>query len=125
MFDAMLLLAQAKGEQPPFWVTFMPIILIVGVFYFLIIMPARRRERQQREMLMNNLKKNDEVITHAGIIGIVANVKKEDGEVTIKVDESSNVKMRILISSIANIRTPKGEQTTESNDAHDKIQVKK
>src|SRR5437867_658466 len=117
-----LLLAKAQeaapkggGEGPPAWTTFLPIILIFVVFYFMIIMPARKRERAQREMLERNLKKNDEVLTSAGIIGIVANIK--DDEVTLKVDESSNVRMRVLKSSIVKIMTPPGEAKDGKTEA--------
>src|SRR5262245_10072447 len=101
MLNALIfLLAQAqeaapKGgdpQGPPMWSTFLPIILIFVVFYFMIIMPARKRERAQREMLEKNLKKNDEVLTSAGIIGIVANIL--DDTVILKVDESSNTRLK-------------------------------
>ncbi len=108
----MWLLADADGAKPaepgdganPL-IQFMPLILIVVVFYFMIILPARRREKQQRDLIFNQLKKNDEVLTSAGIIGTVANIK--DDEVTLKVDESSNVRIRVLRSSIARILNPK------------------
>jgi preprotein translocase subunit YajC len=104
MLHALILLAENdKGEGPPFWTTFVPLILIFVVFYFLIIMPARRNERRQREELFSKLKKNDEVVTSSGIIGIVANIKETGDEVTLKVDESSNVRLRVLRSSIVRI----------------------
>src|SRR5262245_32508376 len=109
MLYAILLFAAEeaeKAEAPPFWASFMPLILIMLAFVFLIVMPARRRERMQREMLFNNLKKNDEVLTSSGIIGIVANIK--DHEVTLKVDESSNVRLRVLRSSIVQILPKEG-----------------
>lgn len=82
-----------------------PFLLIFGLFYFLVILPSRRRERQQRDQLFGALKKNDEVLTSAGIIGTVANIK--DDEVTLKVDESSNVRIRVLKSSIVKIMSAK------------------
>ena len=100
MLHAVLLFAQEKGAngEGSALITFAPLILIVILFYFLIIAPARRKERQQREMLNKNLKKNDRVLTNAGIIGTVANIKDE--EVTLKLDEG---RMRILKSTIARI----------------------
>jgi preprotein translocase subunit YajC len=82
---------------------------------FLIVLPARRKERQQRELLFNTLKKNDEVLTSGGIIGTVANIK--DDEVTLKVDESSNVRIRILRNSIIRILTPKDQGSPAGTDA--------
>jgi preprotein translocase subunit YajC len=96
----------------------LPMILIFGAFYFLIIMPMKRREKKERENLLTNLKKNDEVVTFSGLIGIVAMVKDND-EVVLKVDESSNVRLRVLKSSIARITTPKepGKETTPAASA--------
>lgn len=118
LYALMVLLAQqddkpAAGDAPNPLFQLLPLILIIGVFYFLVILPARRREKAQRDMLFNNLKKNDEVLTSAGIIGTVANIK--DDEVTLKVDESANVRLRVLKSSIVKIISPREPDT--SSDA--------
>jgi preprotein translocase subunit YajC len=78
-----------------------PFILMFALFFFLIVLPGQRRERKAREELMSKLKKNDEVVTSSGIIGVVINIK-DDGEVTLKSDES---RIRVLRSSIARILT--------------------
>src|SRR5262245_8004917 len=118
---AILLFAQdaPKGQQeaPPIWASpIVPLGLMLVALFVLVILPARRRERAQREAIMNNLKKNDEVVTTSGIIGIVANIK--DNEVTLKVDESSNVRLRVLKSSIMHILPKEGvkDGTTTSTD---------
>ena len=117
MIYALLLFAadEKVPEGPNPLIQLAPLLLIIGVFYFLIIMPARKRERQQREMLFNTLKKNDEVVTSAGIIGTVANIKED--EVTLKVDESSNVRIRVLKSSIVRIVSPKEPGKDAGTDA--------
>ncbi len=69
-----------------------PLILmgaIFAAFWFLLIRPMKQKEKKERESLFSSLKKNDEVLTASGIIGIVAQVK--DDEVVLKVDESANV----------------------------------
>jgi preprotein translocase subunit YajC len=119
MIYALILLAQEDGakpaqQEPGLW-QFAPFLLMILAFVFLIILPARRKERAQREMLFNALKKNDEVLTSGGIIGTVANIK--DDEVTLKVDESSNVRIRILRSSIIRILTPKDQGSPAGTDA--------
>ena len=75
-----------------------------ALFYFIIIRP-QRREQQQRKQLLKEIKKNDRVVTIGGIYGVVTNVKRENDEVTIKVDESSNTKLRITFSSISRVIT--------------------
>jgi preprotein translocase subunit YajC len=81
------------------------IVMMFVLFWLLILRPAQRRERQQREDLMKNLKKNDEVLTTGGLIGIVAAINEKEDQVTLKLDESSNVRVRVLRSSIARILT--------------------
>ena len=61
--------------------------------------------QKERDSLVTSMKKNDEVLTASGIIGIIAQVK--DDEVILKVDESSNVRLRVLKSAIVRIVKPK------------------
>ena len=110
MLFALTLLAQEDGAVPkdgvnPFNTFMLPMILVMAAFFFLIVLPAQRKEKKQREQLLTNLKKNDEVITTSGIIGVVQTIRKEEDEVTLKVDD--NTRLRVLLSSIARIRTPK------------------
>jgi preprotein translocase subunit YajC len=107
MLYALLLFAAEEKPQEgaPAWSPLVLMLLMFAAFYFLLILPARKRERREREALFSSLKKNDEVVTSAGIIGTVANIK--DDEVTLKVDESSNVRMRVLKSSIVRILSPR------------------
>jgi preprotein translocase subunit YajC len=79
-----------------------PLIVIFVLFYFMLIRPERRRRATLNQML-DNLKKNDRVVTAGGIVGTVVNVQKGSEEVTIKVDESTNTKLRVVRSSIARV----------------------
>ncbi len=75
---------------------------IVFLFYWLMIRP-QRKEQARREAMLGALKKNDRVIAAGGIFGVVANVHAEANEVTIKVDEASNTKLRVTLSSIIQV----------------------
>jgi len=112
MFTTFCLLAQKDAEGAPPWSMFVPLVVMFVLFYFLIILPARRRERQQRDNIFNNLKKNDEVLTSAGIIGIVANI--DNDEVTLKIDSTSNAKLRVLKSTLVKIMNPKDPTSSEA-----------
>ncbi len=94
----------AKESASPFGGIMFPIILMVIAFYFLIIVPGRK-ERQQRQLLWKTLKKDDEVVTNAGIIGRVSSIKENEDELTLKIDD--NTRIRVLKSSIARILNPK------------------
>lgn len=89
-----------------FW---MPFILIAVLFYFLLLRP-QRQEQARRQAMLGAIKKNDRVLTIGGIYGVVTNVQRESDEVTIKVDESTNTKLRMTLSSIARVL---GEQSGE------------
>src|SRR3954465_15459786 len=94
---AALLLAQNAGQstQSPLTMLF-PLIAIGFVFYFLLIRPQRREQRARQEMI-STLKKNDRVVTTGGIYGVVTNVRPEADEVSIKVDEATNTKLKITL----------------------------
>ena len=80
--------------------SYMQLFFIVGIFvimYFILFREPRKRQRQQQQMIQS-LKKNDKVRTIGGIIGIVVDVK--DDEVTLKVDESNNTKIKVAASAI-------------------------
>jgi preprotein translocase subunit YajC len=102
--------APGGGKAPPGGLFGDPsLVLMLGLmfaaFFFIVILPQRRREKKDREDLFGKLKKNDEVLTSSGIIGIVAFIK--DDEVVLKVDESSNTRLRVLKSTILRVLNPK------------------
>lgn len=99
-----LVIAESAGEGgggSPFNLL-MPMVLIGLLFYFLLVMPERKR-RKQHEGMLGALKKNDEVITTGGIYGTVVNVQKDADYVTIRVDESSNTRIKIARSYIGTV----------------------
>ena len=85
-----------------------PFIMIAVIFYVLMIRPERRKKAELLEMLQN-LKKNDRVVTIGGIIGTVVTTSKDSEEVTIRVDESSNTKLRMQRSAIARVLSESGK----------------
>jgi preprotein translocase subunit YajC len=99
---------EGKEAPPPDLLTALfgsPLILFAMlflVFYFIMIRPQKREQAQRRAMLAG-VKKNDRIVTIGGIYGIVTNVQRETDEVTIRVDETTNTKMRVTISAIARI----------------------
>jgi len=82
---------------------FMPLILIFVVFYFILIRP-RQKEQRRREQMLKELKKYDRVMTIGGIIGTVVEVRED--EVTLKVDESSNTRLRLGRSAVQRVIKP-------------------
>jgi preprotein translocase subunit YajC len=114
MLYALILFAQKEVEKgvPVEPTNFLqnPMFLMIGLmvlFFFVVILPAQRKQRKEAEAIMSGLKKNDEVVTSSGIIGIVANIKEGGEEVTLKIDD--NARLRVLKSSIVRIINKKEE----------------
>jgi preprotein translocase subunit YajC len=93
---------QQQGNPLSLIFLFLP-ILFVG--YLFLIRPQQKQQKELQKML-SAMKKNDKVETIGGIIGIVANVNEKEDEVTLKVDENSNVRMRFTRKSIVRIINP-------------------
>ncbi len=78
----------------------MPALVGIAIlFYFLMVRP-QGAERRRREEMLKNLRKNDRVVTIGGIHGVVANIQPDSDEVILKVDETTNTKLRMSRSSI-------------------------
>ena len=72
-------------------------VLIAVVFYFLMFRGPRKKQQQHVQMV-KSLQKNDKVRTIGGIIGTVIDVK--DDEITLKIDESTNTKIKVVPEAI-------------------------
>ena len=72
------------------------LILVIGAFYYLLLRPQQKRERARRE-LVRSLQAGDEVVTNAGIHGVVAEV--EDGVVWLEV--APDVELKVSRDAIA------------------------
>ena len=77
-------------------VSFLPLVLILGIFYLLVFRPQQKRQREHRNML-DALKKGDRVITSSGIYGTVLGLKRN--VVVLKIAE--NVKVEFQRAAIA------------------------
>lgn len=80
----------------------LPFVAIFALFYFILIRP-QRREQARRQTMLSEVKKNDRVLTAGGVYGVVTNINRDADEVTVKVDESTNTKLRLTLSSITRV----------------------
>ena len=78
--------------------SFLPLILIAVVAYLLLIRPLKRQENERLAMA-KNIKKNDEVLTSAGIYGTVVDISETDDKITVRV--ADNVRLKMTKASIA------------------------
>lgn len=109
LFDAFL--AQtAEGQQQSPFVSLLPFVAIAVVFYFIFFRPQQKQQKQHQAFLQG-LKKGDEVVTQAGLLGEVIQV--EDRVVTLNV--GGGVKLRVLKAQVAGQwkENPQPEAKTE------------
>jgi preprotein translocase subunit YajC len=90
------------------------VVVLFGIMWFLVIRPQRKRDRERREML-EALRKNDRVVTVGGIHGTVRWIKED--EVMLLVDESTNTKLRVSRSAIAQVVSETKEEGELSEPA--------
>jgi preprotein translocase subunit YajC len=105
----------AGTQDPPFWAsqTFMLYAVLAVAMIFVVASSGRanrQQEKRQKEML-NNLKRGDRVETIGGILGSV--VEARETEVVLKVDESTNTKVRVIRGAIKKV-------TSEESDTQPK-----
>lgn len=101
-------------QQGSPYAMFLVMGLIFVVFYFLLIRPQRKKEKDrqaQRLEMLKALKKSDHVMTIGGMHGIVASVSED--EVTIKVDEKADVRIRMSRDAISKVIGAEGESGGE------------
>ncbi len=92
----MLLFAPTTEDQNPF-MTFLPLLLIILVFYFFMIRPQVKRQKELRNY-RESLKKGDKVVTTGGIYGKIADINGNEiiveiaDKVKVKIDKSAILK---------------------------------
>ncbi len=111
----MLLLADAQpapaGQQPQggfdttIFILIIPFMLLAYLFF---IRPARQQEKE-KQALLGQMKKNDKVITHAGIYGKIVSVAEKEDEITVEIDDKVRVKMvkNAILRNLTNEETLK------------------
>ncbi len=94
--------AAPGAAEPNALVSFLPLIILFGVFYFLLIRPQMKRNKEQRAML-GALGKGDEVLTNGGILGRIEDL----GEQFVVIQIADNVSVKLQKQAISAV-LPKG-----------------
>jgi preprotein translocase subunit YajC len=94
-FLASVLALQSGGEA---WRIFVPMLIVMGIFYVLLIMPMRKQQKAL-DKLVTELKRGDRVITKSGLYGEIAAV--EDTVVWLRI--ADNVKVKLAKSAIGGL----------------------
>jgi len=85
-------------KQSPFGGSQLIFLALMFVLMYMILFRGPRKKQQQHKQMVQSLAKNDRIQTIGGIIGTVVDVRED--EITLKIDESNNTKIKILRSAI-------------------------
>jgi len=86
----------AAGSGGNTFISFIPIIAMVVIFYFLLIRPQQKKAKEHRDML-GALKNGDRIITSGGIYGEVTGL--DERSVTIEI--APKVRIKVTRDSIS------------------------
>lgn len=92
--------AQGAGQG---FMSFLPLILIFGVFYFLLIRPQQKKAKEHQTFLAE-MKKGDTVVTSGGLHGVITGLT--DTVVTLEIADKIRVKVsrQHILGAVATIK---------------------
>lgn len=95
-----LLLQQQPSSNPI--IGFLPLLVIVGIFYVLVFMPMQRQKKQTQQML-KDLQNGNVVLTSGGIVGTIVTINNDDTLILrVKPD---NLKLQVARSAVTSLVT--------------------
>ncbi|MDF1825297.1 MAG: preprotein translocase subunit YajC [Verrucomicrobiales bacterium] len=97
---------------------FIPMILIMVMFYFILIRPQRKQQKAQ-EAMRKNVRVGDKVVSIGGIHGMVSGM----AEKTISVKIADGLSVKFDRSAIASVE-PKGGKPSPEEDKADEDESK-
>jgi preprotein translocase subunit YajC len=77
------------------------IVILMFVVLMLVTSMSGRKQRKEREKLISSVKRNDRVQTVGGIIGTI--IELTDSEMVLRVDETSNTRIRFARTAIQQV----------------------
>jgi preprotein translocase subunit YajC len=82
--------------------SFLPLVILFGIFYFMLIRPQMKRAKEQRTMIAA-LAKGDEVLTNGGILGRIEDIAEQ----FVMLEIAPNVVVKLQKQAISAV-LPKG-----------------
>jgi preprotein translocase subunit YajC len=93
--------APAAGAPNPL-MSFLPLVILFGIFYFMLIRPQMKRAKEQRAMIAA-LSRGDEVLTNGGVLGRI----EEIAEQYVVLEIAPGVRVRLQKQAVSAV-LPKG-----------------
>ena len=107
-FDLLAAAGAGAAAAPPAWISFLPIIGMIAIFWFLIIRPQMNRQKEHQAKVAG-MKKGDSVITAGGLVGKV--IKVDD--VYVELELGTNVRVKAIKATIGDIIPPGGKPAND------------
>lgn len=89
----------APGQQPNIFVSMLPFVLMLGIFYFLVLRPMQKRQRTVKEF-QESLKVGDRVITTSGIYGQITRL----GDQSLKLQIADKITIEIARAAVGGLQ---------------------
>ena len=122
--EALAQTADAATQSGFDYMSFMPFVLLIFVFYFLLIRPQNKKMKEHREMV-SNMRRGDRVITGGGLIGKIHKIADGD-EVEIEIAKDTVVTvMRSTITTVLSKTDPVSTSSPANDTAVKKKKAKK
>ena len=96
LINILLFMPPAEGQEGGGIMSFLPLILIVLVFYLFFIRPQMKKSKDQKKF-REALKKGDKIVTIGGIHGKIIEVQ----ETTFTIEVEGQNKLRVEKSAVA------------------------
>jgi preprotein translocase subunit YajC len=107
-FELLAAAGAGAAAEPPAWISFLPIIGMIAIFWFLIIRPQMKRQKEHQQKVAG-MKKGDQVVTAGGLVGKVLKVD----DTYVEIELGTNVRVKAIKATIGDIIPPGG---TPAND---------
>ena len=99
----LVLLAEGEAAQPAGPPISSYLLFALPLLMLLMFFRSSSKQRREQQAALSALKKNDRVVTSGGILGVIVALKDNEDEVTLRVDDASNTRIRVLKSSIVRV----------------------
>lgn len=102
-----LLLADQPSPAAPGLISFLPILLIFGIFYLLLFLPMQRQRKAQQRMI-RELQTGSTVLTSGGVIGTITEIRDDD-TIVLRV-KPDGVKLQLARSAVSSMLSGEGKE---------------
>lgn len=98
-YKYILMAPPAEGENG--FISLLPYVLIIFVFYFFMIRPQLKKQKEQKKF-RESLNKGDKVVTIGGVHGKIVEVKENVVVIEIAKDMNIRIEKSAISSDFAN-----------------------